>query len=144
MRTPVISMQSILSKSLILISSILLLVSCSKPDMYDAEGQGLRFDDLNKKWLIVNYWATWCAPCKVISELFQTQKLIDSNGDSFVRISIDVSDGSDAVEEIQARFAATALPSLLVLDHKGVETARYTKMEATEAGLIAFLKSAKE
>ncbi|MBL4634560.1 MAG: thioredoxin family protein [Kofleriaceae bacterium] len=106
--------------------------------------KGLELAAKTKRPVLLFFDATWCAPCKVISELFQTQKLIDSIGDSFVRISIDVSDGSDAVEEIQARFAATALPSLLVLDHKGVETARYTKMEATEAGLIAFLKSAKE
>lgn len=106
--------------------------------------KGLQLAATTKRPVLLFFDATWCAPCKIISELFQTQELIDAVGDSFVRISIDVTDASDAANEIQARFAATALPTLLALDHKGVETARYTKMEATEAGLIEFLTSVKK
>lgn len=48
-----------------------LLTGCSQPpDFHDTRGNGYRFDDYQGQWLVINYWATWCAPCiKEIPEL---------------------------------------------------------------------------
>ena len=53
--------------------SLLGLASCSKPDFRDVEGNGIYLDDLHEKWLIVNYWATWCGPC--IAEIPELNEL---------------------------------------------------------------------
>ncbi|MDH5736788.1 MAG: TlpA family protein disulfide reductase [Gammaproteobacteria bacterium] len=53
---------------------ILMLSGCEgqTPDFYDAAGEGYTYAQLREKWLIVNYWATWCAPCiKEIPEFNQ-------------------------------------------------------------------------
>lgn len=32
-------------------------------DLKDTTGQTHRLADLKGKWVVVNFWATWCAPC---------------------------------------------------------------------------------
>ena len=88
--------------------------------------------------------ASWCAPCEVIGELFQSQVLVDTVGEKFVRISIDVSEDTEALSAIQKRYEALALPALLMLDQKGIEIGRYTAKAPTEESLIEFLLSEKK
>lgn len=37
---------------------------CSKPDFVDTAGENGRFKDFQGKWLVINYWAEWCEPCR--------------------------------------------------------------------------------
>lgn len=47
----------------ILILLLFLLSACSQPEGYDSQGHAIQFKNYQGRWLIVNYWASWCSPC---------------------------------------------------------------------------------
>jgi thiol-disulfide isomerase/thioredoxin len=57
---------------------------------YDAGGKPLKVADLKGKVLVVNLWATWCAPCKIeMPQLAKLQAAYAGQPVAVVAISID-------------------------------------------------------
>lgn len=59
----------------------------------DLNGQPQSFSQWRGKVLIVNFWATWCAPClKEIPEFIELQEQYGKRGLQFVGIAVDQKD----------------------------------------------------
>jgi len=63
----------------------------------DMEGNKVQLSKFKGKWLVLNFWATWCEPCREeIPELNQFAK--DNKGIKLIGIAID---DMDAIEKFQ-------------------------------------------
>jgi peroxiredoxin len=85
------------------------------------DGELRRLSDLRGKVVLVNFWATWCAPCK--KELPDLQALYDERrADGLEVLTINVEeDAADA----RAFFDARGLTLPLVLDSAGTVYDQY-------------------
>ena len=57
----------------------LLLFACQKNDIEVFNGSNTNLDKLQGNWVVINYWADWCAPC--IKEIPELNEFANENKD---------------------------------------------------------------
>ena len=116
------------------------LVGCSsEPSFRVADGSSIRFSDLHGEWVVLNYWAEWCAPCR--EEIPELNKLRQQGSQRGVEIRVlgvnyDGLEGADlnaVMQRMEIEFPvlvddprenfrigrAEVLPMTVVIDPKG-------------------------
>jgi thiol-disulfide isomerase/thioredoxin len=63
----------------------------------DIQGKMHKMSDYKGKWVLVNYWATYCPPCR--AEIPDILRFANDNKDNFVVLGIDAG-GSDIADII--------------------------------------------
>ena len=100
---------------------LLLLFACQKNDIEVYNGSNTNLNKLNGNWIVINYWADWCAPC--IKEIPELNEFADDNKDIFVfTFNFDQLDQED-LEPIAKKFNIQ-VPSLIThpRDIWGIQT----------------------
>lgn len=87
----------------------------------DLSGKMRLTDEWNGKILIVNFWATWCPPCrKEMPAFVELQKKYGAKGLQFVGIALDnETDVKDFADNFEINY-----PILIAADLAGVNTAK--------------------
>jgi thiol:disulfide interchange protein DsbD len=97
-----------------------------------------------KKGVMIDFGATWCAPCKIIEKVFGEPEVHSKLNSDFVPLKFDVSESSDADQALQERYKASSLPAVLFLDAEGNELVRYTNKTPDAKSMLATIKEARE
>jgi len=91
-------------------------VGMPAPDFQYTLGDGttVKLSDLRGKKVAINFWATWCEPCK--QEMPDLQKASNDFGDSFVVIGVNKGELTDVIAPFTQQVRVT-FP--LVVDAEG-------------------------
>ena len=68
------------------------------------DGKQVRLSELRGKTVLLNFWATWCPPCK--AEMPDLQAIYRENGDrhNFVVLAVDVEEQPDVVRDFVRQY----------------------------------------
>jgi thiol-disulfide isomerase/thioredoxin len=112
-------------------------------ELTDLNGKLIRFSDFRGHVLILDFWATWCGPCRVeIPHFVELQKQYGDKGLTVIGVSLD-EQGPDVVKKFVKRLAVNypivignekvaeayggivAIPTTFVIDRHGRIVSRH-------------------
>ena len=70
--------------------------------VYNEKGEQIKLSDFKGKPTVVNFWASWCGPCK--SEMPDFNELYGEMGDSINFVMVNMTDGSRETVEKASEF----------------------------------------
>ena len=116
--------------------------------VYDAEGNAVTLDSLKGKPIVLNFWASWCGPCK--SEMPDFEKVYAEYGDRVTFAMVNMTDGqSETQEKAQAHIdkEGFTFPVYFDLDQDAANTYGVSAIPTTyvidaDGNLVAYASGA--
>ena len=105
--------------------------------------EALQLAQRERKWVLIDYYTTWCAPCKRLDrETWNSPKVIDWLTSNTVPIKLDAEKEKALAKEHRVRM----YPTILLLDSEGTEKGRIAGFRPPEAFLaeVSAFQSGKD
>ncbi len=88
----------------------------------DSTGRLIDYDSFQGKITLINFWATWCGPCKKeLPDLVAMSRELASRGVKIIGVSEDR--GSNALEDVKSFVHDNGIPYLIVISNDELEEA---------------------
>jgi thiol-disulfide isomerase/thioredoxin len=116
-------------------------------ELTDLNGKAVKFSDFRGNVLILDFWATWCAPCRIeIPHFVELQKQYGNKGLTVIGVSLD-EQGPEVVKKyvkrlgvnypivmgnekvVEAYGGIDAIPTTFVIDRQGRIMSRHMGYE---------------
>ena len=130
-------------------------------ELKDVDGKTVKLEDFKGKVVILDFWATWCGPCRMeIPGFIQLQKQYDKQGLAVIGVSLDEAE-PQAVKAFMKKLGMNysvvmgesqiareyggieAIPTTFVIDRQGMIVAKhigYADKEQFEKEIKPLLK----
>ena len=125
-------------------------------ELADLSGEPVDCSQFSGKVLILNFWATWCAPC--VAEMPSLQGLLEKTADLDVHLALVTPESSEAVQKFVEKhrtdlpiyliagktpdcFKSRAIPATFVLDRFGTIAMRhFGAAKWDDDGVVTFVR----
>ena len=93
------------------------------------------------KPLLLDFSASWCLPCKELEvKTFGNPAVQRALADRWVLGKVDCSDDDEAVTAVKAKYQASTLPTVVLVDASGKRLARWNRIVEPEELLAELAK----
>ena len=98
------------------IITTLLLSGCGNDYGVDQYGQKVAAERLDKQWLVLNYWAEWCGPCRAVSPILDEIAAEHTGKITIVKLNVDEN------PDLAMKYQITSIPAMKVFHGGEVKT----------------------
>ena len=152
-------MMSSMKTKIITLLSLFIIFGCQKNDIEVFNGSNTSMEKLQGQWIVVNYWADWCAPC--IKEIPELVEFAHENSDILVfaynfdeldaedlapiakKFKVDIPSLISHPREIWGIETPPAVPATFFIDPNGVLVKSFFRPQ-TKDSLNSILRSLQE
>lgn len=93
------------------------MASDSDPEFVTLAGKPVKLSDYKGKWVIVNYWATWCPPCRM--EIPELEMFYEKNKANAVVLGVNYETGD--VKHVQKFVTQQMVSYPIVREKRGAD-----------------------